>query len=82
VNKLSKTYNPLITHKLRLFLHTQNIHLEGQNGTHLKINNINFGHIHQHNRKIVTSPKTKINFYHPSMTRQVQKLKLFFIIHQ
>ncbi len=36
--------------------------------TCLKINDLNFGHIHGPNKKIMTRPKTQINHYHQSIT--------------
>ncbi len=48
--------------------------VEGQNDhlkkieTHLKTNNLNLGHIHGHNTKKMTHPKTQIISYYPSMT--------------
>lgn len=41
---------------------------ENKNGVHLKIDDLNFGHIHESNRKIMTSLKTQIHFYYLSMT--------------
>jgi hypothetical protein len=35
-----------------------------QYGTCLKTNDLNFGHIHGPNKKIMTPPKTQINHYH------------------
>jgi hypothetical protein len=48
--------------------------VEGQNDewkkneSHLKTNNLNLGHIHGHNTKKMTHPKTQIISYYPSMT--------------
>jgi hypothetical protein len=34
-----------------------------------KTDHLQFGHVHKHNNFFMTSAKTQINFYHPSMTR-------------
>ncbi len=39
-----------------------------KNGTHLKTDNSNLGHIHGHNPKKMTHSKTQIISYRPSMT--------------
>jgi hypothetical protein len=39
-----------------------------KNGTRLKTNNSNLGHIHGHNLKKMTHSKTQIISYRPSMT--------------
>jgi len=41
---------------------------EKRNGAHLKIDDLNFEHIHESNRKSMTSLKTQIHFYYLSMT--------------
>ncbi len=41
---------------------------ENENGGHLKIDDLNFEHIHESNTKIMTSLKTQIHFYYLSMT--------------
>lgn len=58
-------------------LHKAFLHLVSQrpkwsikgNGTHFKIDNIQFGYIQEHSKFFMTSLQTQINFYNPSMTR-------------
>jgi hypothetical protein len=40
-----------------------------KNGTCPRTDNLKFGHVLKDNGKIMTSPKTQINFYYLSMTK-------------
>ncbi len=41
--------------------------IDEKNGTHLEIDNLNFGHVDIHNLEKRTCPKIQIISYHPSM---------------
>jgi hypothetical protein len=42
-----------------------------KSGTYLKIDHLNFGHVHGHDRIIMTSSKIQILFYHLLMTKMI-----------